>query len=84
MMTAALATVVVCVALNLILFDGLFGSLLAWFGDPAATIYSEKYSGWRFWWITKGTTRKQVLDSLGEPLSEYWLIPGAPAPLVRR
>jgi hypothetical protein len=73
MMTAALATVVVCAVLNLVLFDGLFGSMFALLGDPAETIYSEGYSGWRFWRVTKGTTREQVLDSLGEPLMESWV-----------
>jgi hypothetical protein len=75
LMTTALVTIVVCVTLNLVLLDGLLGSIFAVSGNPADTIYSEKYSEWRFWRVTKGTTREQVLQSLGEPLVECWVYP---------
>ena len=85
LMVMALATVILCVALDQALLDGLSGSLLASLGSPGETIYAEHYSGWRFWRVTRGMSREQVIHLLGEPLVECWVYPrksGAIVPQV--
>jgi hypothetical protein len=68
----AFATTLLCFALHFILLDGLMGSVFGAFEGPEATQYAKGYSAIRFWLVTQGMTRKQVLDSLGEPLVDVW------------
>ncbi|HEX4494861.1 MAG TPA: hypothetical protein VIE43_04250 [Thermoanaerobaculia bacterium] len=71
-MRLSFAVIALCLVLHLVLLDGLFGSVFAADGEPGETVYAKGYSSTRFWFVTKGMTRKEVLDSLGEPLVDVW------------
>jgi hypothetical protein len=68
----AFATTLLCFALHFILLDGLIGSVVGAFEGPEETQYAKRYSAIRFRLVARGMTRKQVLDSLGEPLVDIW------------
>lgn len=71
--TALVGVMLVCAGLHLFLLDGLFGSLFASLGPPHETLYSNDYTGWKFFLVARGMKKHDVARILGKPLVECWI-----------